>query len=300
VGDAMRASADAKDVIGTMTGNISSIQSVVDLIRSIAGQTNMLALNAMIEAARAGEAGRGFAVVSDEVKDLAQKTTRSTQSIVNAIGAIEASNQDVVRAVDRMADSVAAIDQIAKGIADAVEEQRQVIANIASHVDATVQAAAALSEQITAMTSDVGSSFECAAEVYMAANVVAEVTEGLVATFKESVSHAVRTSASEVNRRRSERISVEVPCRIRLGQAELLDGTTTDLSAHGARVALPERTDVHTGMRGAITLPGRIGLGTGPMGFTVANIKTADGRMALGLSFDQPMPQAAALHGIAA
>ncbi len=298
VGNAMRATSDARAVIAAMTGNITTIQSVADLIQTIAGQTNMLALNAMIEAARAGDAGRGFAVVANEVKELARMTTQSAQSIVGTIGAIDVSNQDVVKAVDRMADAVVAIDHIAQGIAEAVAEQRQSTADIAGHVGRTVEAAAALSERIVAMTGDVGNSFECAADVHMAANEVADVTDGLIQSFRQSVSFAVRTSASEVNRRRSDRIPLEVPCQITLEQSDIRDARTKDLSENGARLILPEGSVVRSGMRGRFALHG-----DGPAGsvaFEVVNVAVADGQIEVGLCFDAPIPIAHVLADQAA
>jgi hypothetical protein len=193
-----------------------------------------------------------------------------------------------------MANSVVAIDQIAQGIAEALAEQREASAEIAGNVAKTVDAANALSERIMSMTGDVSTNFECAAEAHMAANDVAKLTQEMLDNFQSSITAAVRTSSTEVNRRRSKRLPLEVAARLSLNGEAGLGARTADISDHGARLILPRHADperiIGQGTRGTIELPATpMSGGRKTLGCTVSNIRRTGGTLELGISFDVPI-----------
>ncbi len=120
--------------IGNLARAAQRIGDVVDLIRSIAEQTNLLALNATIEAARAGEAGRGFAVVASEVKTLATQTAKATEEISKQISHVQVSTAEAVDAIRRMTGRMREINETTVGIAASVVQQGSATEEISRNV----------------------------------------------------------------------------------------------------------------------------------------------------------------------
>ncbi|MGO1120006.1 methyl-accepting chemotaxis protein [Rhodovibrionaceae bacterium A322] len=110
-----------------------SVSAVVSLIRDIAEQTNLLALNATIEAARAGEAGKGFAVVASEVKSLANQTAKATEVITEKITLIQSQTGSTVTAIEGVVQRISEVGTAMENISAAVDEQNLAITNVSSN-----------------------------------------------------------------------------------------------------------------------------------------------------------------------
>jgi len=164
----------SSDAVNSVEVKVEGIGSVVDTIRSISEQTNLLALNAAIEAARAGEAGRGFAVVADEVRNLAKRTQDATVEIQGMIEQLQKSAQ---QAVELMGKSVKEADTGVDQVTQAGSKLSGIVEKVHHISDMNYQIASAAEEQTT-VAADINENLEQVKEVVEGSvTVLQEVTE---------------------------------------------------------------------------------------------------------------------------
>ena len=176
--------------VNELSQQSQQIGDILDVIRGIAEQTNLLALNAAIEAARAGEQGRGFAVVADEVRNLASRTTQATTDVESAIEQMHSHTETAVSSMD------IGRDRVSKGInkSKRVAEILQQIIEQASNVSHQIETIATTAQQQSTVTHEIASNSDEASRMSR------QVSESIskVVTLAETVSKATQNNATQL------------------------------------------------------------------------------------------------------
>ncbi len=151
VRSANTATSELKKAIESLNKRVEEIGDIVTVIKDIADQTNLLALNAAIEAARAGEQGRGFAVVADEVRKLAEKTIKSTEEIAGKISAVQSESRDSLKSMEitahEVAEALKALNDVKETLNNIVEHSLKVKDTI-THIATSTEEQSSASDEI--------------------------------------------------------------------------------------------------------------------------------------------------------
>ncbi len=193
------------EMVEKLNKSASEIGEIVTVIKDIADQTNLLALNAAIEAARAGEQGRGFAVVADEVRKLAEKTIKATEEISKKIGAIQNDTNLTTQSMKRELIEVKEVNEAVKMLGDTLSE---IVSSVVMVKDQITQIATAVEEQ-SAASEEVSRNVEESAKIALEIEKLAEeIVKDAYNILK--ISSDLRHTSSIVKTKRSQELLFDI------------------------------------------------------------------------------------------
>ncbi len=178
------------EIVGRLSETGRAIGEIVELISQIASQTNLLALNATIEAARAGEAGRGFAVVANEVKALAEQTTKATDDISAQVASVQEVAELSETAIRSIVETIGRVSEISGKIREAVEEQSGATREISSNAQTASSSSELVSSNVATLSDVMETSRTATGEMHRASSELGELSDSLqsqVRQFLQSV-----------------------------------------------------------------------------------------------------------------
>ncbi|MFZ4619394.1 MAG: methyl-accepting chemotaxis protein [Bacteroidota bacterium] len=212
ISEVVNSSADKVKVLGSSSEKIGEIINVID---EIADQTNLLALNAAIEAARAGEQGRGFAVVADEVRKLAERTSKATKEISMMVKQIQMDTKDAVASMDRGTVEVAKgitlaekAGEMLRGIVGNAEAVAEMVSQIAAASEQQASTSEEISRNVEGISSVTNENANAVQQIARTAEDLNKMTENLQAilekfTLEPSGQHSQQHTKERASRDRS-------------------------------------------------------------------------------------------------